>query len=96
MSDNQNPPPPQQPDFKPRVAAKASAPVDLEKGKTYFFCTCGLSEKQPFCDGKHKGTGYKSLGFSATKDQKAFLCQCKQSLKTPFCDGTHKSLPDET
>ena len=81
---------------KPRIAAKASVPVDLEAGKTYFFCTCGLSEKQPFCDGKHKGTGFKSSGFSAIRTEKVWLCQCKHSNKLPFCDGTHKKLSEET
>ena len=76
----------------PKIAAKSSATVDLEEGKDYWFCTCGLSEKQPFCDGKHKGTGFKSMKFTAEKTGKAWLCQCKQSKKQPFCDGAHSKI----
>lgn len=77
---------------KPEIAALQSAAVDLEAGKDYFFCTCGRSGKQPFCDGSHKGTGFRSHKFTAEKTGKAWLCQCKHSKNIPFCDGTHKSL----
>jgi CDGSH-type Zn-finger protein len=77
----------------PRIAGNTPAAVDLEKGKTYYFCTCGRSQKQPFCDGAHKnGTGFKSLAFTAVQDGQASLCMCKNSKKIPFCDGTHHSL----
>lgn len=76
----------------PKIAEKSSACVELEEGKDYWFCTCGLSEKQPFCDGAHKGTGFKSMKFTAEKTGKAWLCQCKKSEKQPFCDGAHSKL----
>jgi CDGSH-type Zn-finger protein len=77
---------------KPHIAAKSPAEVELEAGKTYYFCACGLSKNQPFCDGAHKGTGMKSHPFTAEKDGKAWLCQCKQSGGIPFCDGTHNKI----
>jgi len=66
--------------------------VELEEGQKYFFCTCGLSQKQPFCDGAHKGSGLKSLCFTAESTGKAWLCGCKQTKTPPFCDGSHKEI----
>ena len=76
----------------PKIAAKEPIAVDLEEGKDYYFCACGLSQKQPFCDGSHKGTEFKSQKFTAEKTGKAWLCQCKSSQRIPFCDGTHSKL----
>lgn len=77
------------------------AEVKLEAGQTVAWCTCGLSEKQPFCDGKHKVCWYeengemvmsfKSLKYTAEKDETVWLCQCKHTKNPPFCDGSHKS-----
>ncbi|WP_299356333.1 glutamate synthase-related protein [uncultured Shimia sp.] len=78
----------------PIIAAKAPAKVELEKGKNYFWCRCGLSKKQPFCDGSHAGTDVTPLKFTAGKDGAAALCQCKSTANGPFCDGTHASLGD--
>jgi len=77
---------------EPNIAQKAPYKVELEEGKTYFFCTCGHSENQPFCDGAHKGKGFAPHSFKAEKDGAAFLCGCKHTKNTPFCDGCHKSL----
>ena len=79
----------------PKIADNKSCEVELEKGKTYFFCTCGLSEKQPFCDGSHSGSSFSPLKFEAEKDGKAWLCACKQTKKAPYCDGSHKTLDDK-
>ncbi|MDF1657508.1 MAG: CDGSH iron-sulfur domain-containing protein [Verrucomicrobiales bacterium] len=76
----------------PKIAAKAPIKVNLEEGKTYFFCTCGHSANQPFCDGAHKGTGFSPKSFVAEKEGDAFLCQCKHSNNLPFCDGSHSKL----
>ncbi len=78
----------------PKIAAKEPAKVALEKGKTYFFCTCGHSDKQPFCDGSHreKAPDMEPHKFEAEKDGDAWLCQCKNTKNSPFCDGTHKDL----
>lgn len=66
--------------------------VSLEEGKTYYWCTCGLSQNQPFCDGQHKGTGLKSQSFVASTTGVHILCGCKKSAHTPICDGTHTKL----
>lgn len=66
--------------------------VDLEANKKYFWCTCGLSKKQPFCDGAHKGTELKSLHFTPETSEKAFLCTCKKTKNPPYCDGSHNDL----
>lgn len=78
----------------PIIAAKRPARVELEEGKKYFWCRCGRSGDQPFCDGSHKGTGLAPLAFVATKSGPAALCQCKASANTPFCDGSHTRLGD--
>jgi CDGSH-type Zn-finger protein len=76
----------------PVIAQKAPLPVEVEAGKTYFWCACGKSSKQPFCDGSHKGTGLTPVKFTADANKKLFFCGCKASAKAPFCDGTHKDL----
>jgi CDGSH-type Zn-finger protein len=80
---------------KPVVANNKPAPVELEEGKTYFFCTCGQSAGQPFCDGSHKGSGFAPKPFKAEKSGTAYLCQCKATGNAPFCDGSHSAIPDE-
>ena len=76
----------------PVVAQKAPMPVKVKAGKTYFWCACGKSRKQPFCDGAHKGSGIAPVKFTAEADKELFFCGCKASAKAPFCDGTHKDL----
>ena len=75
----------------PTIAQKAPYGVELEPGD-YWWCACGRSKKQPFCDGSHKTTEFSPLKFSVTEKKKYFLCGCKHSTKKPFCDGTHKKL----
>lgn len=74
--------------FANSVSSKATA-LKLKKGQTYFFCTCGLTSNEPFCDGAHVGTEYRSLRYTANKNGKAKLCTCKASSCLPFCDGSH-------
>lgn len=76
------------------IAAKHPSKVDLEKGKDYYWCQCGRSKSQPFCDGSHAGTGITPKKFTAEKTGGAALCQCKSSANAPFCDGTHAQLGD--
>ena len=78
----------------PLIAAKTPAMVDLEAGKDYYWCACGRSKSQPFCDGSHAGTGLTPVKFTADKDGKAALCRCKGTANQPFCDGTHAGLGD--
>jgi len=80
---------------KPVVADNKPSVVRLEKGRKYYFCACGRSKKQPFCDGSHKSTSFTPKVFTADKDGDAYLCVCKHSSNIPFCDGTHKQFSDE-
>ena len=64
--------------------------VKVEKGKTYSWCTCGLSQKQPLCDGAHKTEGkFKSLKYLAEESKEVYFCGCKKTQHPPFCDGAH-------
>ena len=77
---------------QPVIAARKPAAVELEEGKTYFWCACGRSSNQPFCDGSHAGSGFTPLEFIAEASQKEALCQCKRTGNAPRCDGTHAGL----
>ena len=77
---------------EPKVAGKVPVKVELEAGKKYSWCSCGLSANQPFCDGAHKGTGFSPIRFKVEESKTAHVCQCKQSDSPIFCDGSHKKL----
>ena len=77
---------------EPRIAQKAPFPVEVEEGKKYFWCACGRSEKQPFCDGSHAGTEFSPIPYKADRSGRVFFCGCKHSAKKPICDGTHNRL----
>jgi CDGSH iron-sulfur domain-containing protein 3 len=77
----------------PDIAQKASYPVEVCAGKSYFWCACGRSARQPFCDGSHKDTAFSPVKYTAKADGKVFFCGCKHSGKKPLCDGTHSKLP---
>lgn len=74
----------------PVVAANTPIKTPLIQGEKYFFCMCGRSDKQPFCDGSHSGTGITPRKFVAEESTDAFLCRCKHTDNAPYCDGTHK------
>lgn len=74
----------------PKRAADAPFAVEVKAGDAYFWCACGLSESQPFCDGSHKDTGFSPLRYDAQEDGKLFFCGCKETKGAPFCDGSHK------
>jgi CDGSH-type Zn-finger protein len=76
----------------PIVAQKAPYGVDVEAGKTYYWCACGRSAKQPFCDGSHKGTGLGPIAHTPAQAAKLWFCGCKATGTPPFCDGRHKTL----
>jgi len=65
--------------------------VDVEQGKDYYWCACGKSARQPFCDGSHQGSGMTPLKYSAAKAGTVYFCGCKATAKQPLCDGSHKS-----
>lgn len=76
----------------PIIAGILPTQVTLEKGKDYFWCQCGRSKSQPFCDGSHAGTGIGPLRFTAERDGDTALCLCKSTANGPFCDGSHTRL----
>ena len=76
----------------PIPAQKAPYNVNVEEGRRYFWCACGRSGNQPYCDGSHKDTGLTPLAFTAEKSGSVWLCGCKATGRTPFCDGTHKNI----
>ena len=76
-----------------RVKAKRGAyRIELQAGQTYYFCDCGRSKSQPFCDGSHSGTTFGPMPFTAQESKLYNLCGCKHSNKKPFCDGTHNRI----
>lgn len=74
---------------EPTRAADTPFGIDVEAGKSYFWCSCGKSAKQPFCDGSHAGTEFVPLKYDATESRKLFFCGCKATAKQPLCDGSH-------
>lgn len=80
---------------KPKIAACFPQQVEIEAGKKYAYCTCGLSETQPFCDGAHKGTSFTPMVFQAEKSETAYYCQCKHTGNAPRCDGSHNAINPE-
>ena len=75
---------------KPVSPQKMPYKVKVEKNKLYFWCVCGLSKRQPFCDGAHKAEGkFKSLKYSSNEEKEVFFCGCKMTQNPPLCDGSH-------
>lgn len=77
---------------EPVIAAKRPCPVEVKNGEEYWWCSCGQSKTQPFCDGSHKGTGFSPMQYVAAADDTVYFCACKHSAKQPLCDGAHKNL----
>lgn len=73
------------------VAQNSPYMIEVQAGKTYFWCACGKSAKQPFCDGAHKGGSIKSLMYKATETKTLAFCGCKKTANSPLCDGSHSS-----
>ncbi len=73
----------------PKRAADTPLAIEVESGKSYFWCSCGLSQNQPFCDGSHKGTEFVPVKYQATESKKVFFCGCKITASQPLCDGSH-------
>ena len=75
--------------LKGRKAGDSAIVVEIEKNKSYFWCSCGLSSKQLFCDGSHKNTEFSPVKFIADETKKMFFCTCKQTNNQPFCGDSH-------
>ena len=79
---------------KPHIAQKSPFQAKVEAGKTYFWCSCGLSSRQPFCDGTHKkDANFAPIKWQAEKTEEIWLCGCKNTGNRPLCDGSHAKLP---
>lgn len=76
---------------RPEIPGKLPAVLDLAPG-TYYWCACGQSKNQPFCDGSHQGTAFEPTEFEITEQKRVALCVCKHAGKKPFCDGSHRNL----
>ena len=77
---------------EPLIAQKAPYPVEVEAGQTYWWCACGKSAKQAFCDGSHKGSEFTPVNYTPSASGTVYFCGCKHSATPPLCDGTHKKL----
>jgi mannose-6-phosphate isomerase-like protein (cupin superfamily)/CDGSH-type Zn-finger protein len=78
---------------KPEIASRKGFYCELKAGERYFWCSCGRSKRQPFCDGSHAGTGFTPILYRAPRDEEVIFCGCKHTGTAPFCDGTHSNLP---
>ena len=76
----------------PESPQKAPYPVEVEAGKTYYWCACGRSKNQPFCDGSHAGSSFTPIAHTPSESGKAYFCGCKHSVRKPLCDGTHAKI----
>jgi len=75
---------------QPERASDTPFAIEVEEGQSYFWCACGKSAKQPFCDGSHKGTSLSPVKYEATESKRIFFCGCKATSNQPLCDGSHK------
>ncbi|MCP4767099.1 MAG: hypothetical protein GY875_12595 [Gammaproteobacteria bacterium] len=80
---------------QPAIADNKPAKITIEKDKKYYFCACGKSRKQPFCDSSHQGGEFTPMAFVCDESKDYFLCQCKYSANQPYCDGSHKEFADD-
>jgi CDGSH-type Zn-finger protein len=77
---------------KPDVAQSFPYVMEIKPG-TYYWCQCGKSKSQPFCDSSHKGSGFAPRAVTITETKQVAFCGCKQTATPPFCDGSHSQLP---
>ncbi len=77
---------------KPHIADRKPIAVQVKSGDEYYWCACGRSKNQPFCDGSHRGTEFTPVAFTPDKSGETWLCMCKHTSNPPYCDGTHATL----
>lgn len=77
---------------EPVIAQKSPYAVEVEAGKSYWWCACGKSRTQPFCDGSHKGSEFSPVEYKAEATGTVYFCGCKHTADRPMCDGTHQTL----
>ena len=75
------------------IGGRAPLPIEVKTGEEYWWCACGRSKEQPFCDGSHEGTGFEPMQYIAMETRRVFFCTCKRTSNMPLCDGSHKELP---
>lgn len=78
--------------MKAEIAQKSPYAVDVEAGKSYYWCACGKSKSQPFCDGSHQGTTFTPVEYKAETSKTIYFCGCKHTANQPLCDGAHNKL----
>ena len=77
---------------QPEIPSRMPSVLELEAG-TYWWCACGRSKDQPWCDGSHAGTAFEPVEYTLTAKKRVALCQCKHTGSSPLCDGNHRNLP---
>ncbi|HEY1311787.1 MAG TPA: CDGSH iron-sulfur domain-containing protein [Pseudolabrys sp.] len=77
---------------EPDIGGRAPLPIDVVAGETYWWCACGRSRSQPFCDGSHKPTDFTPMEWTAPATKRVFFCTCKRTKTMPLCDGSHLKL----
>ena len=78
--------------MKAEIPQKSPFAVEVETGKSYYWCACGKSKSQPFCDGSHQGSEFTPVEYKSTESETVYFCGCKQSANQPLCDGSHSNL----
>ena len=77
---------------KPVIASTIPVTVEVKEGESYWWCTCGRSANQPWCDGSHAGTDFTPLEYVAPRTRTLSMCTCKHTHKGPYCDNSHRNL----
>lgn len=78
--------------MNPDIPQKSPYAVEVEAGKSYYWCACGKSKNQPICDGAHQGSPFSPVAYKADENKTVYFCGCKHSANQPFCDGAHSKL----